>query len=128
MHPGARLALKLFFAEFMVEKLIRSADIAIFFTEQLKYLIGSEFLTLFITGLLNDRSEFGVHGLRHRKSVFLHNIRGTALAGLTVYTDYRLVFPADICRVYREIRNLPLVGIILTHKRLTLVYGVLMRA
>lgn len=63
MYPGARLTLKLFFAEFMVEKLIRSADIAIFFTEQLKYLIGSEFLTLFITGLLNYRSEFGCMAL-----------------------------------------------------------------
>ena len=84
-------------------------------------------LTLLLCDLLDHIRELLVHAawkLESKEAV--HNESNTALSGLAVDTDHRLVLSSDIGRIDRQIRNLPDLALSF-HKRMhSLVDSILM--
>ena len=62
-----------------------------------------------------------------KAEVVVHNKCGAALAGLRIDSDDRLVLSANVRRIDRQIRNLPVVGVCFLHVLHTLVDCVLVR-
>ena len=86
-------------------------------------------LALLLCDLLDHIRELLVHAARKLESKeAVHNESNTALSGLAVDTDHRLVLSSDIGRIDRQIRNLPDLALSF-HKRMhSLVDGILMGA
>ena len=69
-------------------------------------------LTLLLGNLLDDIRELFVHALRQLEAVEgIHNEGYAALSGLAVDADDRLVLSADVGRIDRKIRNLPVLAV-----------------
>ena len=69
-------------------------------------------LTLLLGNLLDDIREFFVHALRQLEAVEgIHNEGYATLSGLAVDADDRLVLSADIGRIDRKVRNLPVLAV-----------------
>ena len=69
-------------------------------------------LTLLLGNLLDDIRKLFVHALRQLEAVEgIHNEGYAALAGLAVDADDWLVLSADVGRIDRKVRNLPVLAV-----------------
>ena len=85
------------------------------------------YLTLLLGNRLNDIGKFLVHSLRKPETIeCIHDERHAALAGLAVDAHDWFVLSADIRRVDRKVRDLPVLLVSLVHGLHALVDGILM--
>ena len=111
-------------------ELVRRIDVNVLILEDLVDLIRHEFLVLVVGNAFDTVTEVLAHLLRHVDAVFLlHDEADAALAGLAVDADdVAVVLAADILRVDVEVRQRPLVRILLFLPVHALRDGILMGA
>ncbi len=129
MHMSQIVLLVLLLADLVIHQAVGAAHIAILLLEQVKDLLRFQFLTLLVAGFLYHGAKLRVHGLGHLDAIVVGQNKGSAaLAGLRIDPNDRLILSTHICRVDRQVRNLPIRGAAFFHIDLALVDGILMRA
>ena len=119
----------LFFGNFIIKKLVRTANISVFLLEDIKYFVRLNFFAAFIASLLNYCAKLTLHSLRHLNSVIVSkNKCHTALAALRIDTNNRLIFTSYVGWVNRKIRDIPIISAVFIHIHFAFIDSVLMRA
>src|SRR5690606_9855817 len=92
----------------MADELPRAVLLQVFLVEDLVYMRRRDFASRFIGYALDRTAELDLQAAGQRQAVFLlQQVRHAALAGLAVDANDRIVAPAHIGRVDRQIGHFP---------------------